>query len=283
MAWSYQLPSTLNDQQYALWQQLLESRTGIRFLQQKSILQAGLSQRMREIGWDDYDSYYQWVSAEPEGLLEWSWLVDRIAVKETSFFRHQASYDLAREYLLDRLDGLSAGTLDIWSVGSSTGEETYSLAMLAQDLVDYLQADLFVGVTGMDISRSAIASARRGVYSARKLGTVPAAMQNKYFQRLSATEFEVAESLRQRVCFEQGNITRMAQMPAMAMDLIFCQNVLVYFQRQRHAEVLQQMVRRLKPGGLLVMGPGEINGWRHPQMQPFGDGQVQAWIRQTDK
>ena len=67
MAWSYQAPPELTDEQYARWQSLLEERTGICFLQHKSILQTGLCQRMREVGCEDYETYYDWVRAIPEG------------------------------------------------------------------------------------------------------------------------------------------------------------------------------------------------------------------------
>jgi chemotaxis protein methyltransferase CheR/type IV pilus assembly protein PilK len=281
--WSYQAPPELSDEQYARWQTLLEERTGICFLQHKSIMQKGLSQRMREVGVDDYEQYFQQISAVPEGAVEWMRLVDRISVKETSFYREPHSYQVLRSYLLKRVDhnvGADNAFLDLWSVGCSTGEEAYSLAMTANDAIDFLGADVFLGVMATDISQSALAAARQGRYASRKLSGLPLAITQKYFVRRSEQEFEVVDRLRQRMNFVQGNLLNLAALPKMDMDVIFCQNVLVYFRRERQRQVLDNLVRHLKPGGMLIVGPGEVVGWRHTQMQRTADEYVQAYIRQ---
>ncbi len=281
--WSYQAPPSLTDEQYARWQTLLEERTGICFLQHKSILQKGLSQRMREVGVDDYEQYFQQVRVVPDGIVEWTQLVDRVSVKETSFFREPNSYDVVRNYLLGRLDPsvrTEDYTLDIWSVGCSTGEEAYSLAMAASDVIDYLAAKVFLGVMATDISQSALTIARRGCYAARKLSGLPLALKHKYFSQNSEQEYEVVPNLRQRLCFVQGNILKLEETPLLAMDVIFCQNVFVYFRRERQRLVLDSLVKHLKPGGMLMIGPGEAIGWQHPHMQRTSDDSVQAYIKQ---
>lgn len=280
--WYYQAPPELTDEQYIRWQSLLEQRTGISFLQHKSILQKGLSQRMREVGAENYEQYFQRVSAVPEGAVEWAQLVDRIAVKETSFFREPHSYEVLRKYLRGRLDGRFRHpdyTLDIWSVGCSTGEEAYSLAIAASDIIDYLAAKVYLGVFATDISPSALLIARRGIYSARKLERLPLASRRKYFVPLGDTEYEITPALMQRLCFVQGNLLELGDMPKLAMDVIFCQNVLVYFRQQLKHQVINDLVEHLKPGGLLVLGPGEIIGWNHPQMNRTADESVLAYIK----
>ena len=281
--WSFQATPELSDEQYARWQSLLEERTGICFLQHKSILQKGLSQRMREVGANDYEQYFQQVSAVPEGVVEWTQLVDRVSVKETSFFRDQHSYDAVRNFLLARLDQLDSPdvySLDLWSVGCSTGEEAYSLAMMANDVIDYLAAKCFLGVMATDISQTALMMARLGCYSKRKLDGLPLALKNKYFVRGSKHEYQIAPSLRQRLCFVQGNMLELEAAPKLAMDVIYCQNVLVYFHRDRQWQVLNALTEHLKPGGLLMIGPGEVMAWQHPKMQRSGDEKVQAYIKQ---
>lgn len=280
--WSYQAPPELTDEQYARWQALLEQRTGICFLQHKSILQKGLSQRMREVGAENYEQYFDQVSAVPDGAVEWAQLVDRISVKETSFFREPLSYELLKNYLLQRLDrqgGSTGYTLDIWSVGCSTGEEPYSLAMTASDIIDFLGMNVFMGVVATDISPSALNVARKGVYSARKVERLPLAMQKRYFQRRNEKEFEVRPAVRQQLCFVQGNILQLRNAPVVAMDVIFCQNVMVYFRQEKKHQVMNDLVTHLKPGGILLIGPGEVNGWSHPQMKRTSDDSVQAYIK----
>lgn len=282
-AWSYQASPELSDEQYARWQALLEERTGICFLQHKSIMQKGLSQRMREVEVDDYEKYFEQVSKVPDGLVEWTQLVDRISVNETSFFRETRSFDTVRNYLLERLDNnvrRQDYTLDIWSVGCSTGEEAYSLAMIATDVIDYIAANIFLGVMATDISQTTLVAARQGRYGRRKLEGMEPALKHKYFVQVSDQEFEVVPSLRQRVCFVQGNMLELNDAPRMAMDIIFCQNALIYFRRERQRQVLDSLVEHLKPGGLLVVAPGEVVGWQNPQMRRTADEAVLAFVRQ---
>lgn len=281
-SWSYQAAPELSDEQYARWQSLLEARTGICFLQHKSILQKGLYQRMQEVGADDYEQYFQKVSLVPAGVVEWIQLVDRISVKETSFFREPNSFDVVKQYLSKRLVELARRldhTLDIWSVGCSTGEEAYSLAIEAREAIDGLAMNTFAGVMATDISQSALAVARKGNYERRKLAAMPLALRHKYFVQSSHKDYQVTQALKQSVCFSQGNILNLDQMPKLSMDIIFCQNVLIYFRRDRQKKVLDGLVQHLKPGGMLMIGPGEVIGWRHPQMQRTTDDSVQAYIR----
>ncbi|MGK0499391.1 MAG: chemotaxis methyl-accepting protein methylase [Oceanicoccus sp.] len=281
-SWSYQAPSPLSDEQYARWQSLLEQRTGICFLQHKLILQKGLGQRMREVGAKDYEHYYQQVSQVPDGAIEWAKLVDRIAVKETSFNREPQSFQVVQNYLkalLQRKPAQRGNTLELWSVGCSTGEEAYLLAMLAKESIEQTAAESFFGVTATDISPSALVIAKQGRYSRRKIESLPQQLRDKYFSELGANGFQAVLSLRQRLYFVQGNMLALKKMSTQAMDVIYCQNVLVYFSRDRQWQVLDALTEHLKPGGLLVIGPGEVMGWQHAQMQRHQDSAVQAYIK----
>ena len=274
-----------SDKEYVRWQTILEERTGISFFQHKSILQKGLSLRMRETGITDYDQYFRQVSAVPDGLVEWMQLVDRVSVKETSFFRDAGSFAVVRDFLLDRIGKTPAATnsdLDIWSVGCATGEEAYSLAMTAVDIVDYLAAPCFVGVTATDISSTALAVAKKGCYSQQRLNELLPATKNKYFVRQGNGDFEITANLRQRMCFVQNNILDLDVVPGIEMDVIYCQNVLIYFRRELQAEVLNTLTKCLKPGGLLVVGPGDAMGWKHPLMNRSSDLKIQAYTRRAN-
>jgi chemotaxis methyl-accepting protein methylase len=169
--------------------------------------------------------------------------------------------------------------LDLWSVGCSTGEEAYSLAMIANEAIDYLAAKCFLGVIASDISQTALSIARKGHYSKRKLDALSHALKNKYFVPVGNDEYQVAPNLRQRLCFVRGNMLDLNAVPKMAMDVIYCQNVLIYFQRDRQQQVLNALTEHLKPGGLLMIGPGEVMAWRHPLMQRSSDEKVQAYIK----
>jgi len=281
-SWTYKTAIPLSDEQYSRWQNLLESRTGISFSQHKSIFQKGLNQRMREIGAEDVERYYQAVSLVPDGVAEWMQLVDRLSVKETSFFRDQHSFRAVRDHLIRQLSleaTAKQSTLDVWSVGCSTGEEAYSLAVLASDVINFLGRELYLAIYATDISSSALAVARRGRYQRKNISRLPQAFRRKYFRSCGDLEVEIDPQLKNRVCFVQGNIQELQQLPKMVMDVIFCQNVFVYFSRERQHFILDQLVEQLKPGGLLIIGPGEVMGWQHSKVVRSTDSAVQSYVR----
>lgn len=281
MAWSLRRLPALSDNQFVQWSKLLEERTGIQLAKsQKTLIETQLSIRMRELGYDDYDIYYQQVIDGVSGILEWSILVDRVAVKETSFFRHRPSLEHVRHYLQNKVNNQQlCGSFDVWSVGCATGEEAYSLAMVVNDCFELAALDPYYGVTAMDISSSALSKARTGRYSARRLDEVTPEEIKRYLQQCADGSYEVVSKLRDRVCFTHCNLVRAGSMPAVKVDVIFCQNLLVYFRRWLRRDILNALVDRLKPGGLLVIGLGEVVDWEHPGMQRIALDEVQAYLR----
>lgn len=280
MAQSYSPLPALSDRQFVEWQQLIEARTGIDLSQYRSILQSGLTRRLRNVGHIEYDAYFALVQHRPEGVAEWQALVACIAIKETSFFRQPAAFELVRNYLRKRV--LKADSLDLWSVGCATGEEVFGLAMAANDAIEGQLARCCFGVMGTDLCVEALQQARTGRFLAKRLERVPEAMRQRYFEADSERVQQAAASLRQRVCFLQANLLEIERLPALPMDVIFCQNVLVYFRRWRTKRILDALVERLKPGGLLVLGPGEAAQWQHPALVRTAHAGVSAWLRRTE-
>ena len=263
------------------WQVLLEERTGLVLNEQRrAFLQTSLSTRMRELGINDYASYYRQVTDGPRGAVEWSTLLDRLTVQETRFFRHRPSFDVLDGYLRERLAQASlAQPLALWSVGCSSGEEPYSLAIAAAEALRETEQPDYFGVTGTDISLSALSKARAGVYGARRLEQLEADLCERYFQAQEDGRYRVIPSLAQRVCCARLNVLELAKAPFTGMDVIFCQNLLIYFRRWRRREILNRLAECLAPGGLLVVGVGEVVGWHHPELQPVADEQVLAFTR----
>jgi type IV pilus assembly protein PilK len=282
MVWSLQTAPELSDLQFEQWNKLLETRTGIQVApHQRSFLQIQLARRMRELGIKHYAQYYGQVSAGLQGLVEWSILVDRLVVKETSFFRHRDSIEFVRRLLQHRINNQSLNdSFEVWSLGCATGEEPYSLAMVINDCFELAGLDPYYGITATDISLPALQFARGGVYPKRKLEPVAAAEQARYFKEGAGgrESYQVIDRLRDRVCFSHGNVLKVAEMPKVKMDIIFCQNVLIYFRRWRRREVLNELAARLKPGGVLMIGLGEVVDWTHPNLQRVADERVQAYI-----
>ncbi|WP_339898144.1 CheR family methyltransferase [uncultured Gilvimarinus sp.] len=285
MGWSLRTIVDLSDSEFEQWSKLLEERAGIQLtLVQKSLLQSQLSIRMRELGYERYSDYYSLVTDGLQGRLEWSILIDRVAVKETSFFRHRQSFEYVRHYLQDKINNRQLNdSFDVWSVGCSTGEEPYSLAMVINDCFELAQLEPYYGVTALDISSTALAKARLGRYLPRAIEQMTAEEARRYCTLCNGGSYEIARKLRDRICFTHGNILQVSEIPKVPMDVVFCQNLLVYFRRWLRRDILNSLAGRLKPGGLLVVGLGEVVDWEHPEMTRVADDKIQAYIRVEQK
>lgn len=280
MVWSLQTVPQLSDVQFAQWSKLLEERAGIYLSeQQKTFIQTQVTMRMRELGYQDYDAYYGHLVKGVTGMVEWSQLIDRLVVKETSFFRHRASIEVVAKNLIEQLgaEGPNAN-YDLWSVGCSSGEEPYSLAMVMNDAYQLSGAEPRFSITGTDISRAALSLARAGIFSERKVSMVDQAQRNRYFKQVAPGQYQVSSQLRDRLCFNHGNVLNINEMPIIKVNAIFCQNLLVYFRRWLREHILNAFVERLKPGGLLVIGLGEVVDWSHPNLKRVAADSVQAYV-----
>lgn len=285
MSWSLRESSQLSEEQFLEWSQLLETRTGMLLVErQRPYLQAQISMRMRELNCDDYSDYFQFVVTGLEGMAEWSILVDRLVVNETSFFRHRPSIEFIRSFLQHRIDaGDTLPNFDVWSLGCSSGEETYSLAMVINDCFELANLQPYYGITGTDISTRALAIAKLARYNERQLEQVTPEEAQRYLEPVETNngrkQSQVSAKLRDRICFSQGNILNISKMPVVQMDIIFCQNLLIYFRRWLRRDILNNLVERLKPGGVLIIGLGEAPDWKHPQMTKVNHDAVQAYTR----
>ncbi len=273
----------MNDEQFRLWCALLEQRTGIRLSseQRKIHLETSVFTRMREIGIQAYDDYFVFLRDGAKGKVEWSVLVDRLTVQETHFFRHKGSYELARDMITEMLASKSEeNPLDIWSVGCSTGEEPYSLAILCDEQASLLGNNVLYGVTATDISIPALEKAKKGIYSVNRLFGLEQRRREKYFSEIEKNKFQVIKKIKDRVGFGKVNVMELRKSPMENFDLIFCQNLLIYFSRWRKRDILNCLAERLIPGGVLVLGLGEAGGWNHPRLSRVPYENSLAFIRQ---
>ena len=283
MNWESTPYPVLTDAQFHQWQALLEERTGMYIsYDHRSLLQSNLIIRMREINCDNFDDYFVKVNARPNGVVEWNTLLDRIMVQETRFYRNPESMELFCEYLTQQIRRKSRNeAVNIWSVGCSSGEEPYTLAMLChQMLVKEKRAQSSFGVTATDISLPVLSKAREGIYNARKLIDLDKQLIDQYFEQLSPDIYRVNNELKQKVCFSMANMIDVHKSPLRNMDTIYCQNVLIYFRKELKHVILDNLVERLAPKGLLVIGQGEAVDWHNPHVDRVQNNQTLAFIRQ---
>lgn len=281
--WSLKALPEMSNQQFSLWRELLESRTGIFVAEhRKSFLQSSLMQRMREVGVDDYQEYYDQIVHKPMGKIEWAKLIDSLTVQETRFFRDPEAFDYVAKYIAKHQARFTKKRpLDIWSVGCSSGEEVYSLAMVANEILRSFEETPSFLVTGTDISIPVLSKARKAVFSSRRLEAVSEHYVRHYFKQEPNGSYAITESLKRKTCFAQVNILQLDQVAKAPRDIIYCQNVLIYFRRWRRQEILNQLVARLAPGGLLVIGMGEIVDWKHEQLESIKGESITAFRKRA--
>ncbi|KZZ46282.1 methyltransferase [Thalassolituus sp. HI0120] len=269
----------LDDVQFGRWQNLLEERIGMCLpSQRRSFLQTSLGLRMQEVGCHSYQEYYDRVLNGPTGAIEWSTLVDRLTVQETRFFRDPDAYAYVDQYIQQKAAEMNVDeTLECWSVGCSSGEEAYSLSMIADRYLTPLNKRY--AITGTDISTIVLRKARAGRYQPRALEWVPQEYLARSFKTSGINEIEISDHLRKRCCFSQVNILNLNVCPLNSQHVIYCQNVLIYFRRWRRREILNVLAERLAPGGILVIGLGEMVDFQHPLLEPVRSSQVSAFVR----
>ncbi|MDF5809195.1 CheR family methyltransferase [Pseudomonas aeruginosa] len=269
--WSLQPLADMSAAEFRDWQVLLENRTGVVLNEQRrTFLQASLTARMRELGIGDYHSYYRQVTDGPRGAVEWATLLDRLTVQETRFFvipRHRAARTLPGRAPAPRKMPRPWAQ---WSVGCSSGEEPYSLAMCAAQALRGQEREDFLGVTGTDISLHALQRARQANYPARKLEQLEAGLVERYCERQADGSFSVktipdrARLLRPAECAGPGE----GALVRHGRD--FCQNLLIYFRRWRRRD--PQPVGRTAGAGRLAGDRGRRSGRLEPSgAEPVAD------------
>ncbi len=274
----------MGDKEFQRWSSLLKQRTGMDVkYARKSFLTTGVRLRMRELGFTCYNDYYQHLFSGRKGRIEWATLVDRLTIHETRFLRHPGSIELLTElflpkYLKSYLDG---DHLQAWSVGCATGEECYTLAIALDDYLKQSHRDVYYGVVGSDISLPALAKARKGIYDVRRIKNLSQQHIDHYLIKKENDQYQVEKALRERVCFNMLNLLEMDQDVIHKMDIVFCQNVLIYFDENLRYTILDELVQHINPGGLLVIGVGEALGWKNPQMQRLHGYDALAYTKES--
>jgi len=260
------------------WSELLLERCGLALREsQQPILAELLQDRTAALGLSDGRSYLAALRGEHDSGAEWSEVVDRLVSHETSFFRHPESFEAVRTHILPALrsrPAIGGNQLVSCSAGCSTGEEAYSLAMIAE-ADDGGRFDVW----GADMSRRALDVARRGRYPEKAVAAIPAAYRRFVTRR--GDGYDIDAGLRRRVRFIAANLFASCGM-FMSYDLIVCQNVLIYFAAAAVPRVLDTLASRLTPGGFLLLGPGEAPAACPPGLEPIAINGVRA-LRRTGR
>ena len=235
--------------------ELIYQRAGISLNAGKqAMVYSRVSRRLRETSQRSFASYLQWLQAScgPAGEAEWQEFVNCLTTNLTSFFREDHHFHA----LVDDLKARSGRVLRIWCSAASTGEEPYSIAMT---VAETLGGQAKVQIVASDIDTKVLATAQRGVYDMEARGLSPERMQRHFMRGKggNAGFIRIKPELARCIEFRPFNLMGRSWSLGEAFDIIFCRNVMIYFDAATQRQVLQQMHGVLRPGGLLYVGHSE--------------------------
>ncbi len=226
-------------------------QTGIRLTANKlELMNNRLGRRLRDLNLDSYRKYLRYLKENLK--LEISNFIQAITTNETYFFRYPFHFYMLSKEVFPALQG---NEITLWSAACSSGEEAYSLAIVCQERLPNFFSRR-VNIYASDIDLSVLKKAHEGVYNSYSLRNVRKDHLKKYFQPVNSDYYRIDPGLRDRVALGQHNLKKL--FPRGKVDLLFCRNVLIYFDNESKDLVLENLVKSLKPGGYLFLGESEI-------------------------
>ena len=265
----------LSEAEMRLLQALIYQECGMYFDSRRThFLQDRLQRRLRECRMDSFYSYYR-LLISTEGRQELMCLLQNLTVNETSFFRNKAQLELFHKQILDEVitqkQARGDNQIRIWSAGCSTGQEPYTIAMLIADALAYHQLRLpatpgaqwpkplipppwRVEIPASDINYSVLRHAQEGLYNEHHMASVDYAYRLRYFDKVGE-RYAVKASIKELVHFDFHNLK--TEFLPQKNDVIFCRNVMMYFDEAEQKRLIEKFYRCLNPGGYLLVGHAE--------------------------
>jgi chemotaxis protein methyltransferase CheR len=248
----------VTDEEFRRLGEFLYRQTGMIFTENKRYyVQRRVDDRMAATRATSFASYFAWLRADVGGEIEQ--FINAFTVNETYFFREEHQLQcLTSDLLRERTRLKRPGEpLRIWSVPCSTGEEPYSIAIWL--LENWPDVDAYnIDIVASDIDTRALEEARAGVFGKRALMRLPADLIARYFEPLEGGRWRILQDLRESVGFSPVNLLEMAETRAHGrFDVIFCRNVLIYFDDAARRVAAENLYEALAPGGFICLGHTE--------------------------
>lgn len=250
---------SLREAEFRLIRDLIKEYCGISFDDgSKFLLERRLSRRLKMHNLNDFRDYYRLLLYDKKKEEELASAIDILTVNETFFFREQNQLRAFSEEILPEIKETNKGKrrIRIWSAGCSTGEEPYTIAMLILEYGQLYGWD--IEIFGSDINQGVLTTARKGVYRRNSFRTTGQHLIDKYFKEDEAGSFIISENVKRFVSFSHLNLIDPFKVRFVGqMDVIFCRNVLIYFDQLARKKVADNFYNSLTEGGYLLLGHAE--------------------------
>lgn len=254
----------MSDKAFNTLKEMIYERTGIFFSEnKKSLLENRLSRYIEDNGYEDFDKYIDFLKYSPLRDKEFSALYEKITTNETFFFRDVNQMHAFETAVLPRvvneLEGKGIKKMRIWSSACSTGEEPYTLAMLTMNRISQIHNSGWdIEIHGSDISEGVLNSARIGEYNNYSTRNVPPQYLDRYFIKNGNGKYVVRPEVKGMVRLSNINLFDEAKLRMFrGMNIVFCRNVLIYFDDMAKKRVIANIYDSLAPGGYLFIGHAE--------------------------
>lgn len=234
---------------------------GIRLPEHKRIMiQGRLINRLIKLNFKNFKEYTDYVFSDEGKIIELPHMIDVISTNKTEFYRESIHFNYLKETVIPRfINTSSSKTLKIWSAACSSGEEVYTIAMEVDNLLSkYI--DYNFTILGTDISTRMLAKAKKAIYPKSYTAPIALEIKKKYLLKSkdpSKDEVRIKKVLRDKTSFKWHNLMDREYQINDNFDIIFCRNVLIYFSKEDQLHVLQNLSKKLKPGGYLFLGHSE--------------------------
>jgi chemotaxis protein methyltransferase CheR len=267
---------TITEQEFQAFRELIHQETGIALAPSRvALVSARLMRRLRALKLHSFGEYYDLVREDTSGD-ELRQMVNCITTNKTSFFREAHHFELLRNRVLLEAEQRArigrARKLRIWSAGCSTGEEPYTIAMTLHEHFKH-SAGWDIRILASDIDTDVLGRAERGVYRHDDLDDVPKDLVHRHFLRGTASHagsVQVKPSLREMIAFRRINLIAEPWPLKASFDVIFCRNVIIYFNRETQRRLLERFAKHLRPSGYLFLGHSENVHGITDQFEPIG-------------
>jgi len=253
---------SITDEEFETIRKLIYDRFGINLTDQKRSLVVGRLQKLiRQKGLTTFTEYIDHVKKDQSGQALDA-LVNKISTNHTFFFREKDHFDFLRETVLpDVVKGIGGEKdLRMWCAACSSGEESYALALLLKEYfgVDYTNWN--AGLLATDISARVLSLASDGVYAVDRIAEVPPALKRKYFKQVDKDHYRVVDALKKEVTYRRFNLMNTTFPFKKPFHIIFCRNVMIYFDVQTRDALANRFFDCMVPGGYLFIGHSETLG-----------------------
>lgn len=250
---------------------LLYENFGINLTDNKQTLVRGrLNKIIKTKGYGNFTNYYNAIKEDKSGTLQME-LADNLSTNHSYFFRENEHFKYLTSNILPGIEAShrlkEPSELRIWCAGCAAGEEPYTLAILLKEYFGKRLPDIKPVILATDISTSALSSAKSGIYTQDKLKSIPAKYLDRYFNNMGTGRYSVKPTLRNLILFKRLNLMKDTFPFSNKFDIIFCRNVMIYFDQDTRETLISKYYTNLIDNGILFIGHSETIGRKSPQFK----------------